>query len=231
PNSADQVAMISSALVSVLVIMVGGYYRKLARREISDVTELHELSATLTSLPELPDQLRLILSTVSHMHGASSGLISTIDRSRNQLEVATSLGFGPRALAELGDRRGDDGACGLACIEGTRVVVEDIEADPRFKDSRDFARRESIRCVHSTRRISRDGEIVGALTVHFPEPRRPTEREIRIADICARKAAVFIERARAEEGVRQRDRRFQSVLEVSGVPFLIWSPVRDAAGK
>ncbi|MDF3022480.1 MAG: hypothetical protein K0Q92_3783, partial [Steroidobacteraceae bacterium] len=57
------------------------------------------------------------------------------------------------------------------------------------------------------------------------------EREIRIADICARKAAVFIERARAEEQVTQRDRRFQSVLEVSGVPFLIWAPVRDVTGR
>ena len=52
-----------------------------------------------------------------------------------------------------------------------------------------------------------------------------------IADICARKAAVFIERARAEELVSQRDRRFQSVLESSGVPFIILSPVRDDAGQ
>ena len=53
-----------------------------------------------------------------------------------------------------------------------------------------------------------------------PGPQRPTERELRIADICARKAAVFIERARAEDLARQRDRRFQSVLESSGVPFV-----------
>jgi PAS domain S-box-containing protein len=231
PNSAEQVAMISSALVSVLVIMVGGYYRKLARREISDVTELHELSATLASVPKLPDQLQLILTTVSRMHGAASGLISTVDRRRNRLEIMASVGFGPRALEELRDRRGDDGACGLACVEGARVIIEDTESDPRFRDSRDLARRESIRSVHSTPLISRDGEILGALTVHFPEPRRPTEREIRIADISARKAAVFIERARAEEGVRQRDRRFQSVLEASGVPFLVFSPVRNAGGK
>jgi len=79
--------------------------------------------------------------------------------------------------------------------------------------------------------MSRDGEVLGALAVHFAVPRKPTEREFRIADICARKAAVFIERARAEERVSQRDRRFESVLSSSGVPFIVLSPVRDASGK
>jgi PAS domain S-box-containing protein len=231
PNSAEQVALISSALVSVLVILVGGYYRTLSRRELTDVTELHELSATLVSVPNLSDQLRLILSTVVRMHGASSGFISIVDKTRDRLDVAASVGFGPRALDELRERKGDDGACGLACVEGTRVIIEDTETDPRFGESRELARRENIRSVNATPLLSRDGVVLGALTVHAPRPRRPSEREIRIADICARKAAVFIERARAEEGVRQRDRRFQAVLEASGVPFLIWSPLRDSHGQ
>ena len=90
---------------------------------------------------------------------------------------------------------------------------------------------EGVRAVHATPLIGRDGQVLGALTAHLDESRKPTEREIRIADICARKASVFIERARAEELVNQRDRRFQSVLEASGVPFLIWSPVRNEAGR
>src|SRR6185436_15688561 len=49
PNSAEQVALISSAVVSVLVIIVGDYYRSLSRRELFDLHELHELSATLAS--------------------------------------------------------------------------------------------------------------------------------------------------------------------------------------
>ncbi|HTU68078.1 MAG TPA: ATP-binding protein [Steroidobacteraceae bacterium] len=231
PNSAEQVAMISTALVSVLVIMVGGYYRGLSRREIKDVTDLHELSATLASVPNLPDQLKLILSTYVRMHDAASGLISTLDAAGGRLQLEASIGFGPKAIEELRARRGDDGACGLACVEGSRIVIEDTETDPRFAESRELARREHIRAVHATPLITRDGHVLGALTAHFSKPYSPSERDIRIADICARKATVFIERARAEEGVRQRDKRFQSVLEASGVPFLIWSPVRNGAGR
>jgi PAS domain S-box-containing protein len=42
---------------------------------------------------------------------------------------------------------------------------------------------------------------------------------------------VFIERARAEESVRERDRRFQAVLEASGVPFIIFAPIRATDGR
>ena len=45
PNSAEQVALISSALVSIMVILVGDYYRSISRRELLDLHELHELSA------------------------------------------------------------------------------------------------------------------------------------------------------------------------------------------
>jgi PAS domain S-box-containing protein len=231
PNSAEQVALISSSLVSVLVIMVGGYYRTLSRRELTDLHELHELSATLASVPKIGDQLKLILSTFARMHHAESGLISIYDAARDRLELAASVGLGPRTLDDLAVRRGGEGACGLVCVEKARVVIEDTETDPRFAESRALARDVGIRAVHSTPLLGRDGGILGALTVHFPKPRRPTDREIRVADICARKAAVFLERARAEERVTQHDRRFQSVLEASGVPFVVWSPVREATGR
>jgi signal transduction histidine kinase len=217
PNSAEQVALISSALVSVLVILVGDYYRSISRRELSDLHELHELSATLASIPGLADQLRLILSTFARMHAAPQGIICTYQPGGDKLNVAASIGIARD--------------CDLAIVDSVRVVVADSEVDSRAASLREKFRASGARSMHSTPLISRDGEILGVLSVYFPVPRRPSEREIRIADICARKAAVFIERARAEDLVSQRDRRFQSVLESSGVPFIVLSPVRDNGGK
>ena len=231
PNSAEQLALISSAVVSVLVILVGHYYRSLARRELSDLHELHELSATLASIPELPQQLELILATFVRMHDASKGMISVHDPARGMLVTAASTGFSPRALDEMREVKVGELASGQACAGKVRVVIDDIESDARFARHRDFARSEGFRAVHSTPLIGLDGQVLGTLCVHLAQSRRPTERELRIADICARKASVFIERARAEENVRQRDRRFQSVLEAAAVPFLILSPVVDEHAK
>jgi PAS domain S-box-containing protein len=232
PNSADQVALISSTLVSVLVILVGDYYRSISRRELSDLRDLHELSATLATIPRLPEQLHLILSTYARAHGAQYGLITVVDPARNSLEIAASVGLSRptieavRAVAVAGKS-----PSALACADKARLIVEDIDADARVADVRALAHAANVRAVHATPLMGRDGAAVGAITVYFEQPTRPSDREIRIADICARKAEVFLERARAEELVSQRDRRFQSVLEASGVPFLIWSPVRNESGR
>jgi PAS domain S-box-containing protein len=230
-NSAEQVAILSSALVSVLVILVGDYYRSISRRELSDLHDLHELSATLASIPRLPEQLQLILATFVRMHGASQGMISTYDVARDRLSLAAGVGVSPAMMDLVRERKGGDGVCGVVCVEKHRVVIEDTENDPRVADARELLRGEGVRAVHSTPLIARDGAVLGALTVHLPRVHRPTEREVRIADICARKAAVFIERAHAEERVSQGDRRFQTVLEVSGVPFIVMSPIRNAEGN
>jgi signal transduction histidine kinase len=231
PYSGDQVAFVASALVSLLVIWVGDYYRSLSRRELSDLHDLHELSATLASVPRLPEQLQLILSTFVRMHGAEKGIISIFDYARDRLVVAASQGFSRAVLDAMRELRPGEGASGMAFANRSRVIIEDADQDPRLVKFRELQRAEGVRSVHSTPLIGRDGQALGALSVHLPRSHRPTERELRIADICARKAAVFVERARAEELVRQRDRRFESVLEASAVPFVIFSPVREAGGK
>ncbi len=230
PLSADQVSFFSTSVVSLLVIYVGGYYRTLSRRELSDLHDLHELSTALASIPRLPDQLHLILATIVRMHGAQKGLISIYDPSRQRLVVAASQGYETPALDALRELRPGEGATGLAYQSHQRVIIEDADRDPRVTAFRELQRQENVRSVHATPLIGREGEALGSLTVHLPRVHKPTERELRIADICARKAAVFIERVRAEELVSQRDRRFRSVLESSGVPFVVLSPVRDGSG-
>jgi signal transduction histidine kinase/CheY-like chemotaxis protein len=230
-GSADQQALIASAVVAVSLVMVGDFFRARSRSELKDLHDLHELSTTLASIPRLDHQLRLILQTLAHMHGGSRGLLSTFDAERAELNVAVSLGLSESTLKTLVAVPSGAGACGLACATRERVVIADTETDPRFAPYRELARAEGFRAVHSTPLLSGDGEILGVLTVHLDSARRPTEREIRLADICARKAVVFMERARAEDRARLRDQQFRVVLDASGVPFSLLAPVRDASGQ
>ena len=149
PNSAEQVALISSALVSVMVILVGDYYRSISRRELSDLHELHELSATLASIPGLPDQLQLILTTFARMHGATQGLICTYDARRDRLERRRQCRLQRARARELRDRMAI-GAPRWPASSSARVVVEDIETDARFADFARFAR--AMACARCIRR-------------------------------------------------------------------------------
>ncbi len=221
-NSPEQVAIIASTVVSFLLIMVGDYYRSISRRELSDLHELHELSAALAAIPGISGQLQLILTTLVRMHGADRGIIATFDANRVPT-ICASAEFDADMLAAV--ERDLPGAA------KERLFVADVDRDSSAAPWRNAALKVGIRALHSTPLISREGEVLGALTVYFMDPHRLSEREMRISDICARKAAVFIERARAEDLANRRDRRLQSVLETSGVPFVMLSPMRDEGGR
>ena len=105
--------------------------------------------------------------------------------------------------------------------------MQDTETDELFAPYRAMSRMEGFRAVHSTPIINLSGEVIGTLSVHWDVPREPTEREIRLAEICANKAAMFIERHRAQLIARESDRRFRVALESSAVPFVVLSPVRE----
>jgi PAS domain S-box-containing protein len=229
-DGVERIALVAYVLTGLFLVLVGYRLRASSRREYDDLHALHELSAALASIADSNEQLRLILQTLARMHGAHQGLVSLYDPASRSLRVAASLGFSADALAKLNAVAGGEGACGLACLERRRIVVEDVNEAPCFAPFRDLARQESFRAVHSTPIMSRDGQILGAISVHFPVPRTPTRRETDLADICARKAAVAVERAVAEDLAKQRERRFRTVLEASTVPFNILDPLRNESG-
>jgi len=245
-NLQDRIAITAYAIVGILLIILGNYYRRALlqtaatqrdlietqrslQQQVSDLGQLHELSTGLASLHYLPEQLKRILAGLKRLHGADLGLLSVYERNRSTLQVVASIGFSDEALQLLHYMKPGDRACGVAGAERRRIIVEDTEQNPSAC-FHEMARSAGFRAVHSTPLLTQSGEALGAITVLFRTPRRPTEREIALADICARKAAVFIERAYAEAHVEEQDRHLRTVLDASAVPFSILGPIRDASG-
>jgi len=195
-------------------------------QQVDDLHRLHELGTQLLTTTTLAEQLRMVLEVLAHFHGARRGVVSLLDRESGALRLATSIGFDAHALALAARLPG--GVCLQTCREGARVVIDDTASDARFDNCRTFFESQGIRAVHGTPLISANGEVLGALTVHLDEARAPTERECTLADICARKIAVFVEQAHTSDELRLTRGRFETVLEASGAPFVILKPVRGA---
>jgi signal transduction histidine kinase/ActR/RegA family two-component response regulator len=201
-------------------------------QQVADLHRLHELSSRLLDTRTLSEQLQMILVALADFHGARRGLLTLFDTASGTLGIESSTGFMPDALARLMQTSGIDGACAICCAQRERTVIVDTEAGDVDAGLRALANEEGFRAVHATPLIGQDGEVMGALSIHLDRPHAPTEREHTLADICARKAATFIERARAQAAYQESQGRFQAVLDASAVPFVVLSPIReDASGQ
>ncbi|HWB77908.1 MAG TPA: ATP-binding protein, partial [Nannocystaceae bacterium] len=182
--------------------------------QVATLTRLRELGTRLAGPLPLRSALQEILATLVQLHGADFGLITLFDALTGMLVHGASIGFEADALRELCDIAPEHGlgACGAAFADRRRVVIDDVEHDTTFDHWLPTAHAAGFRAVHSTPVITRSGDRLGVLSVHFAAPRRPTEREIQLADICARAAADTISSMRQQQTLQEADRRKDEFL-------------------
>jgi len=177
--------------------------------QVEDLRRLHETSVRLTGLLDVESVLREVLDAAMAVQGTRLGLLSLCAPEEPGLRLGVRAGLDDEFLRHVEAGSPSGGACGTACAERRRVVVEDVEVDPIFAPYRQAARRAGVRACHSTPLISHRGDIIGVLSVLFVEPHRPSDREMRLMDLYARIAADSIESARLHQRLQQEmeDRR------------------------
>ncbi len=99
------------------------------------------------------------------------------------------------------------GSCGTAIFWGVPVIVEDIQADPLWKSLADLARKAGVAACWSHPFVSKQGKVLGALALYFPEPRAPTTRQLIELRAAARMTGLAVERGRAEDELRKNQER------------------------
>jgi PAS domain S-box-containing protein len=185
---------------------------ELLRQNDADLRRVQAMSVRLSTTLELRPILDETLRTATAIAGAEFGLLTLCDGEDDRLRVGASVGFSDDVLALLDAVPLEGKASGINYLERRRVVVEEIETDPRFTPCREAARAAGFRAVHSTPLITRYGKAVGVLSTHFRQPHRPSDREMHLLDLCARQAVDFIENARLYEELRAADSRKDEFL-------------------
>ncbi|GEM_PF-1168269 len=99
--------------------------------------------------------------------------------------------------------------CGEATRRGERVIVADIERSETFQGtvSLPVLRAAGVRAVQSTPLLGRGGKLLGVLTTQWAAPHLSEEQDLLRLDLLARQAADLIEHNRAEEELREAQRK------------------------
>jgi signal transduction histidine kinase/ActR/RegA family two-component response regulator len=94
------------------------------------------------------------------------------------------------------------GSCGTAAYWNVPVIVEDIQADPLWRDLRDAARIAGVRSCWSYPVTTLRGEVLGAMALYSTVPSTPAEHHLNGLGIAARMVGLAVERDRLEEHLR-----------------------------
>ncbi|MDF1659566.1 MAG: ATP-binding protein [Verrucomicrobiales bacterium] len=90
------------------------------------------------------------------------------------------------------------GSCGTATYFGKRVLVEDIETDPKWQAFKHVALPHGMRACWSEPVKSSTGEVLGTFAMYSDVPALPTEAQSKDLASAARLAGIIMEREKSE---------------------------------
>ncbi|MEN3295722.1 MAG: diguanylate cyclase [Burkholderiales bacterium] len=180
--------------------------------ELDAMNRLHDLSTRLLTLPDLKSALEEVLDASIKMLNAAMGCIELYNPQTGKLEIVAQRGFQQDFLDFHAGRVDGGSASARAMKTGQRVTIEDVETEPDYAPYCRIAASAGYRAVQSTPFVSRSGQVLGVISTHFRDPHRPSERDLRMLDLYANQATDLIDRIRAEQSLRESEKRATLVL-------------------
>jgi PAS domain S-box-containing protein len=111
---------------------------------------------------------------------------------------------------------------------GEPVVVNDVHTDPRFTESERAYLGATEIAAFAAVMLVKDKQWVAGLGVHSATPRAWTKREVELIRDVGERVWEAVERARAEQAVREREQRLRLALDASMAGVWTWDPLNQS---
>ena len=161
----------------------------LLEREVAQLRRVQDCTATLISSLELEESLFTILETALDVAGAAQGSILLYNPERTHLYIANAIGINKETVESTRIPNGE-GIAGMVAQTGEPILVENIDADPRFSERR--IRRERSRSFASLPLIYRESTL-GVMNMSHPKSEEKFHLEdLSLLTALANQAAVAI---------------------------------------
>ncbi len=107
------------------------------------------------------------------------------------------------------------GSCGTSTFTGKRVLVENIETDPKWAKIKHVALPHGMRCCWSEPIKDSNGKVLGAFGMYYNHPALPNEDELADLQSAGRLAGIIMERDQRGIALRQSEKKYRRLSENS----------------
>ncbi|MBW9267845.1 MAG: EAL domain-containing protein [Candidatus Thiodiazotropha sp. (ex. Lucinisca nassula)] len=174
--------------------------RKKTESYLAKNAEILELIATGEPAPVIYNQIALMyegrhpgmrcsmleLEDGKLLHGGAPSL------PKEYCDAVHGLEYGPNV-----------GSCGTSTYTGHRVLVENIETDPKWAKIKGFALPHGMRSCWSEPIKNSSGKVLGAFGMYYNHPALPNDEELEDLKSAARLAGIVMERDQAQKRIRE----------------------------
>lgn len=195
--------------------------------EVEDLKRLHALSLRLASTGDVAAVLVDVLRTAASLVGARLGSTQLLTP-EGALGMVGQIGFGDTIVEQFPIVRIEDcSTCAVALKLRSRVVVRDLRTDLTFTEIAAALRSYGAVAAVSTPLLDSGGNVMAMFSLYWHEAREPSDRELRLLDLCADLAGRHVERSKAEARQRllmhelaHRGRNLVSVIQAVAIRTL-----------
>lgn len=197
-------------------------------KEVARLRHVQSSAASLISSLDLDETLRTIVQTALNIVGSTQGSILLYNSARTHLRIVHAVGLSDEMIASTNIADGE-GISGGVARTGEPVVVEDIEADPRFTERRSAVRRSrSFACLPLKYRE----QTLGVMNLSHPKEGFAFRTEhLPTLTALANQAAVAIAHAELHRSLMEKQRLEQHIEMAKAIHDSFVPPRLHASGN
>ena len=167
--------------------------RKQLEMQLVVTQRLHRMSMTVATATSQQQALDEIMAAAMDLLEADFGVLEAWDPDRGLLRIIASHGIRPTLLKEVEEGKTIDGSASFRAVRTRRAVqISDVTQDEDYRPVRHVAAELGYHAVQSTPLMDARGEVIGALSTMYREPKDFPVRIIQLADLLARQASLLI---------------------------------------
>lgn len=163
---------------------------------------LFELGREVTSVLDLDELFEKIPQLIARITPFKAFAVYLLDEKRQQLRIAYAVGYPEEVVSGFRLRVGE-GIVGAAVAESRAMLVDDVQADPRYVGAMEGVRSQLVVPLRRKKRV------IGAMNLYAEQPAQFTARDEAMLRQFGAHVAVAIENARLFE----REREYSAMLE------------------